>query len=128
MIVIPTLSRPSPRLLNSALRASTVRFEDDGHWSLAVDGLFSHSPTMSVSIMISEKIGQSTPIVAEGEQIADRRNSRLKSTAQFSGGSERRFFSPTPNKITLEIQRVSMAQNNRVGVGVWDILEGAGEE
>lgn len=39
-----------------------------------------------------QKIGQSIPIVAETEQIADRRNSSLNSRAQNSDGSARRFF------------------------------------
>jgi hypothetical protein len=39
-----------------------------------------------------EKIDQLMPIVAETEQIADRRNSPLKSRARNFDGSGRRFF------------------------------------
>jgi hypothetical protein len=39
-----------------------------------------------------KKIDQSISMVAEIEQIADRGKSRLKSRAQISDGSPRRFF------------------------------------
>lgn len=39
-----------------------------------------------------DEIGQSMSVVAETEQIADRRNSPLNSRAQFSDGSLRRFL------------------------------------
>jgi hypothetical protein len=40
----------------------------------------------------SEKLDRLIPIVAETEQIVDRRNWCLKSRAQISDGSARRFF------------------------------------
>jgi len=39
-----------------------------------------------------KKIDRSMSIVAEAKQIPNRRNSLLKSRAQISDGSERRFF------------------------------------
>jgi hypothetical protein len=39
-----------------------------------------------------KEIDRLIPIVAETEQIVDRRNRRLKSRAQISDGSARRFF------------------------------------
>jgi hypothetical protein len=39
-----------------------------------------------------QRIDQSMPIVAETDQITNRRNSLLKSRVQISDGSVRRFF------------------------------------
>jgi hypothetical protein len=61
------------------------------------------------------KIDRSMPIVAEAIQITNRRNSCLKSRARISDGSPRRFFTMR-RKIALKNQRVTIAQNNRVGV------------
>ena len=55
------------------------------------------------------KIDQLMPIVAEIEQISSRRNSRLKSRAQISDGSGRRFFLVRRKKFALENQRVTIA-------------------
>jgi hypothetical protein len=55
------------------------------------DGLFAAS-ARAASIRQIFKIDQLMPIVAEGEQIADRQNSYLKSRAQIFDGSGRRFF------------------------------------
>jgi hypothetical protein len=55
------------------------------------------------------------PIVDETTTIADRRNSRLKSRAQVSDGSGRRFFA-MQGLIFLLGQRVTMRGNDRVGV------------
>jgi hypothetical protein len=40
----------------------------------------------------TSKIDQSMPIVAETEQVANRRNSHLKSRVRISDGSRSRFF------------------------------------
>jgi hypothetical protein len=63
----------------------------------------------------SGEIDQSIPIVAETEHIPNRRNSRLKSRAQISDGSARRFSS-CAEKLTLLDQCVTLGQNNRVGM------------
>jgi hypothetical protein len=55
------------------------------------DGII-HWRALIAFSMIFKKIDRLMPIVAETEQIADRRNLCLKSRAQFSDGSERRFF------------------------------------
>lgn len=55
------------------------------------DGLFGNCRYGSVGSRQKE-IGRSIPIVAETEQIADRRYSPLNSRAQISDGSARRFF------------------------------------
>jgi hypothetical protein len=55
------------------------------------DGVFCGGADGGLSLRRSQ-IGQSIPIVAETEQVADRRNSCLKSIAQISDGSRRRFF------------------------------------
>jgi hypothetical protein len=56
-----------------------------------------------------------TPIVIETEEIPNRRNSPLNSRARFSDGSEMRFFG-MGRKNTLLDQRITIAQNNRLGV------------
>jgi hypothetical protein len=61
-----------------------------------------------------KKIDRLIPIVAETEQIVDRRNWYLKSRAQISDGSARRFF-VVRRKIALLNQRVTIALNHRVG-------------
>jgi hypothetical protein len=55
------------------------------------DGLFSAKRIAPLSPQISE-IDQLMPIVAETEQIPNRRNSPLNSRAQISDGPRRRFF------------------------------------
>ena len=55
------------------------------------DGVFCRGADGGLSLRRSQ-IGQSIPIAAETKQIADRRNSFLKSIAQISDGSRRRFF------------------------------------
>ena len=62
-----------------------------------------------------QKIDQSMPIVAETEQIANRRNFFLKSIAQISDGSGARCLS-VHRKICVGLQCVTMDKNNRVGV------------
>ncbi len=59
---------------------------------LKADGLFLQPSQQCCSGRWTWKINQSIPIVAEIEQIADRRNLRLKSRARISDGSQRRFF------------------------------------
>jgi hypothetical protein len=49
------------------------------------DGIFCDDPVASLSAETS-KIDRSTPIVAETEQIPNRRNSPLNSRAQISDG------------------------------------------
>jgi hypothetical protein len=56
------------------------------------DGLFCAWVNDAALVEGSSRIDQSIPIVAETEQIADRRNSPLNSRAQISGGSWIRFF------------------------------------
>jgi hypothetical protein len=55
------------------------------------DGLFSAKPIMPLSPQ-NLKFNRSAPIVLETERISERRNSCLKSRAQISDGSARRFF------------------------------------
>jgi hypothetical protein len=52
---------------------------------------FAYARTAALSLRRSQ-IGQSIPIVAENEEIADRLNSRLKLRAQISDESARRFL------------------------------------
>jgi hypothetical protein len=59
--------------------------------AVEADGLFTGGPT-TLSRPTTSKIDQLMPIVAETEQIPNRRNSLLKSRAQISDGSGRRFF------------------------------------
>jgi hypothetical protein len=59
--------------------------------SIIADGLFCEPDNIALATEF-QKIDRSMPIVAETEQIADRRNSCLESRAQFSDGSARRFF------------------------------------
>jgi hypothetical protein len=59
---------------------------------LKADGLFLQPSQQCCCGRWTWKIDQSTPIVAEIEQIADRRNLRLKSRARISDGPGRRFF------------------------------------
>jgi hypothetical protein len=58
---------------------------------LTVDGLFRHADNNALPEDFL-KIDRSMSIVAETEQIADHRNLPLKSGAQISDGSGRRFF------------------------------------
>jgi hypothetical protein len=58
---------------------------------VARDGIFP-AAQIGTCRMATSMIDQSMPIVAETEQIAERRNSPLNSRAQISDGSGRRFF------------------------------------
>jgi hypothetical protein len=81
----------SGSLFMPPLRPVDLQIQFDRTCPSLTDGLFCTKPMTSFPLEIS-KIGRSMPIVAETEQIADRRNSPLNSRAQFFDGSERRFF------------------------------------
>jgi hypothetical protein len=59
--------------------------------AVEADGLFT-AELITLSWPTTSKIDQLIPIVAETEQIPNRRNSPLNSRAQISDGSGRRFF------------------------------------
>jgi len=56
------------------------------------------------------KIDQSIPIVTEIEQIADRRNLRLRSRARISDGPGRRFFVGPAGKLRCKINALLCAK------------------
>jgi hypothetical protein len=73
----------------------------------SVNSIALHAPKIS-------QIDQSIPIVGETDEISNRQNSLLKSKAQIPNGLRRR--SRAQKQFALEIQRVTLIQNNRVGV------------
>jgi hypothetical protein len=62
-----------------------------GRFDLSADGVFGLTDDTALAAD-SEKIDRSVSIVAETEQLPNRRNSPLNSTAQMSDGPGKRFF------------------------------------
>jgi hypothetical protein len=82
--------------------ARLPRYATEAHFAIA-DGLFWARLVTRLSQAIP-KVGQTIPIVAETDQIANRGIFRLKSRAQISDGSGRRFFVAGMKSLRREIK------------------------
>jgi len=74
------------------VRGQEMKFACSNGARIAPLTIFLRSCGEGRSFWWRSKIDQSMPIVIETEQVADRRNPHLKSRAQISDGSARRFF------------------------------------
>jgi hypothetical protein len=97
--------------------AGARRVRIGSRWRLSSPTLTVFFPPTRAPCVLGElkKIDRSMPIVAETEQVADRRNFCLNSRSKFSDGSGRRFFAAAEKFVALD-QCVTMTQNDRVGV------------